>query len=326
MLHQYALSIIRKWIPNFTLKERCTIMQCLLQFSVVKFTSTFTQYINKFNRPEYWDPNILMGGLCCFYAGFLILLLSHEIKDINQSLDSLFAFTSLYMLIDHYLDNETINHDEKKLLISIIYQIFENPDKINLYIQSSPNPHGIIVAILKNIQTILNGQTNSIYYLKKLFDLEVHSTYIQRNPNNSRETYLKLSEEKGGATVQAIEAILNLPVSKEGYELGACIQLVDDIYDTHLDLKQNITTIATYDYQKNGNLDSLLLEVIQRIDGLSGKFNLFKIGLLLMLMACVSTEDSFTPETVTLFRPYSPIVKDFIFSKSFYHRLRKACF
>jgi hypothetical protein len=312
------LCFISTWLPTINDSERQMITHWLTTFPVDQVTAEFTRYLLASPQSGYWDPTVLMGGLCCFYAGIGLYFAAGSVEPLGSRVDSLFALTSLYMLIDSYLDDATTPADDKRQLIQRLLQGLDDPSHITLGASNS-----LYKQIGQHITTLRSAAPAAIPALKRLVQLEVQSTVIQSQPNLDLTVYRQMAEAKGGATVQAMEALLGLPITPEGYELGVCFQLVDDLYDTRIDQADGIMTVSTFIYQRDGCADALLDEVIGRIHRLPGQFNLFKIGLLVMLMACVATEPIFSSAVMTHCQTYLPVQPDLRFGESLYQRLKR---
>jgi hypothetical protein len=313
------LGLISNWLPQLDDAERDQITQWLRTFDVSSVTRDFTHYLFTTPSSGYWNPTVLMGGLCCFYAGLGLYLVSGSQEPLGNRADALFALTSLYMLIDTHLDTASITSTQKHDLVKRLLLGLDQPSHI-----TTGSSNELYAKIRQHIETLIRLAPAAIPILKKLVHLEIESTLIQSQANLDLAMYRYIAEAKGGVTVQAIEAILGLPSSDEGYELGACFQLVDDLYDTRIDQADQITTLSTFLYRRDGHADVLLDETIRRIHQLPGKFNIFKIGLLMMLMACVANEPIFSQEVVTSCQKYFPVHPNFQFGESLYQRLRQS--
>jgi hypothetical protein len=311
------LRFISTWLPTINTAERQTVTHWLKTFPVDQVTAEFTRYLLASPHAGYWDPTVLMGGICCFYAGIGLYMASGSTEPLGSRVEPLFALTSLYMLIDSYLDDAATPTADKRQLIRRLLHGLDDPTQI-----TSGSSNSLYDRICQHIMTLRSSTPVAIPSLKRLVQLEVQSTMIQSQPNLDLTVYRQIAEAKGGATVQAMEALLGLPITPEGYELGVCFQLVDDLYDTRIDQVDGIMTISTFMYQRDGHADALLNEVIGRIHHLPGRFNIFKIGLLFMLMACVATEPIFSSTVVTYCQSYLPVEPNLQFGQSLYHRLK----
>ena len=114
-----------------------------------------------------------------------------------------------------------------------------------------------------------------------------------------------MAEEKGGRTTQVLQKIVGVDPDEDGYLLGACIQLIDDLHDLKIDLHDNIHTIASQLLIKEGKLDRLVYYTIHRISQLPNKYNLFRIGLLGMLVHTVTKNRPVTSVNLNNINPYS---------------------
>lgn len=335
-----------------------------------------TKQFNCYDLPNNFEP--IIDDLKNKISGI------EEIHDSEHNtnqfkLKDIYIFTSLYMLMDYYLDDPKVPLCDK---ISLIKQLDDvlNKDELDNIVDCCEPPKGgsCNTGALKgpsvNTEIIMSNTDNSlrsqlhkvkgesktqvwdlhsastlqstiifryqslishgtkderrrkIEALKDIYYLEIKSSQVQKNTNLDRDLYLDICENKGGATVQAIEAILGLPVSHDGYQLGACIQLLDDLYDVQKDINDKIITVATHDLDKYGNLDELFCYTIIKIDNLDKRYLIFKIGLLEMLIALIATmSENFSDQLIDMIDPdIIPVTSDFILGPSVYDRLSKS--
>ena len=243
-------------------------------------TLTFDQ------KKKFLSEDTLISGAGCFYFSVLISYIHYgEIRNI----DALFNFASLYMLLDYFLDDSSISTKTKKSVVKILNQAMDNPfdsvEPVSIDMGSdTSNQHSLVKKMITILRKILQDVPSSHKYLREVYYAEILSSKIQYVHGLSRPIYHHASVWKGGATTQAIQSILKLPVTDDEYNLGATIQLVDDIYDVEKDIEEEINTAATWDLETHGNLDSIVTECIESINNLSSKYSIMKVVLMNMLM------------------------------------------
>ena len=281
---------ISRWIPSKydDIKGRNSLMYLYTTTLGLNFSPLFRQYNNRIKMLKYdFVESVIASGAMCFFGSLLMSLCQiGRVKNI----DDLFTFAACYILTDHYIDDNTISKSDKAKTIA----------EINSFIDSiSPNTDNeipieseIIQAVAANYIKLINKIPESNYHLKKMFRVEVETMYLQSNSNLSREKYIELSEWKGGLFCNAIQSILELEVTQAEYDLGAAIQLMDDILDVEDDLHLGINTAATYDYKTYGNLDKIMEYVVGKVDELDAKYTVFKPVLYLGLTWAVHNSRS----------------------------------
>ncbi len=237
---------IHKWIPS-KLDEK-TNDKIISAFYTFLLGINFSPLVNNFNdRIKEINYDFVDGakesGALCFFGSIIMSLL--QLGHINN-IDNLFTFASCYILIDHYLDDNTINIEKK---INIITQIkkFINSKGVSSDTIDSP----ILQAVASKYIEMITKLPESEPYLRNLFKIEVETMLLQRRDDLSRNQYLKICESKGGLSCKAIQSLLQLEITTAEYDLGACIQLVDDIMDIDDAIKLEINTITTYHQKKN---------------------------------------------------------------------------
>jgi hypothetical protein len=249
--------------------------------------------------PNLTSEKVLTSGAVAFNGAILLSLA--ETQTISK-LDAIYHFTLLYMILDSFLDDPQTTSDRKKSVTHHLNQMINRPKDL---IDGDP----ILKPLHYSLERILDGQPYSHPYLKKAYQSEVESSVYQTLSSLPGSFYLKLSSWKGGTTLQAIQAILGCQPSQSGYDLGICIQLIDDICDLEEDLEEKVNTIATHTYQADGNIDHLLFETINRIDQLSIKYNLFKPIMIGFVLHILSSSSFFSPSIKARWVKYSPIQK-----------------
>ena len=292
---------IQKWIPCKLVKiDVKNISLKIYTFLLgIDFSSTVNGFHNRIDDIKYNFVNgATESGALCFYGSIIMSLL--QLGYINN-IESLFTFSSCYILIDHYLDDNTITMIEKTKTILQINEFINNINSNNNINNNFDNP--ILQAIADKYIEMVTPNTE--IHLKNLFHSEVKTMYLQTQDNLDRDTYLNISEWKGGLSCNAIQSLLELEITDAEYTLGACIQLTDDILDVEDDMRLGINTIATHDYRTYGNLDKIILYTINRIDNMSQKYNFFKPILFLELIFAIHTNrDKVSPEMINIIEPF----------------------
>jgi len=304
---------IDRWIPSKYdvngIKD--VFWQLCLLCSTIDYSSLFKLFDNRIKKLDYgfMDSAITSGATCFFGSLIMSICQLGYIKNI----DELFTFAACYILTDHYIDDNTVPMKEKIKTINQIDTFINNitPNASDL---SNENNIGIeseiIKVVAKNYISMINKIPSSEKHLKEMFQVEVKTMFFQTNPNLNRQDYLYISEWKGGLFCIAIQSLLELEITQAEYEIGAVIQLVDEVHDIDDDIQLGINTIATYDYKTYGNLDKLLDYIINKIDNLNSKYNLFKPLLYSALILAVKNHEAkYTQPTINLinnFNYYQP--------------------
>ena len=239
------------------------------------------------------------GSICYFGSIFTSLLNTGKIEQI----EGLFTFALCYMLVDHFLDDNQIHKEEKKETIKELSDfLFLGKDSKNpLILAASERYHKLVTETPRCKKDIL-----------KLFESEIKGSIISSNQNLSREDYSNIVKEKGGGTSQAIASIIGLEdLEKENnihFQVGVCIQLVDDLLDIWDDTKLDIYTLARYDFSEN-NLDRYLYETVLKINELNSIYNFFKV---ILLSGCIlaSHKIEIPKELKEIFQKYDFFSKD----------------
>lgn len=289
---------IEKWVLPVSDRSNHILDFIYDKLTDIDYQPAIDQFVRRIDLIDYKFTNdAKVSGAICFFGSIMMSLV--QLGYINN-IDELFTLSSCYILMDHYLDDNTIPMIDKVKTISQTYKFIDNPTGDN-EIESE-----IIQAVATRYVDMVNKVPSAVDHLKGLFKSEVKSMYLEYQDNLDRETYLESAEMKGGMTCNAIQALLNLEVTNDEFQLGALIQLVDNQLDIEDDMELGIHTIATYDFKNDGNLDKLFIYTVNKIDEMSNKYNIFKPILLLGLILAVHTNrDKYTNNIIELSNKYN---------------------
>lgn len=264
--------VLEKWLfpkntPNITLET------LYLQIKNLDFTPIIKAFTDRLETIPYsFSKSEQVSGSICFFGGVFTSLLNYGYI---ENIEGLFTFALCYMLIDHYLDDNTINQEEKNKCVKEVYYFMSTGEKCeNKLINAAADRY------LKLIEEVPACQE----YFMKLFKSELEGVKVQQDKNLPREVYLRIAEEKGGYTAAVIGSIIGLDSEKqkrENFRLGSLIQTpLDDTLDIFQDTLMGIYTLVRYDMD-HGILNEYICKSIIEIDELSNVYNFFKPILLL---------------------------------------------
>ena len=288
---------IQTWGPILSVEDKNILLDKLERYrcdrAVDLFIYKLLPHADAFNLSDKSSGELLSSGLICFCGALLFSMC--KFTEIRK-LDSIFDLTLLYMLVDHYLDNIQIDSQSKKATISKMLLLLENPEL-------SGTEDKFLTEIVETYNRLRENCPTSHSWLKKVFLAEVEGVKIQSNATLDRATYLKIAEKKGGLTSVAIQSLYSNEIADHDYDLGACIQLIDDMLDVHVDIKNDINTIATHDLQTIGSLDELLYYTIDKVYNLPSVFNAYKPIMMGVILYLVSKNEVFSPIIVWYMQP-----------------------
>ena len=308
MSHETISDKIHKWIPSKN--DTDEVWQPISKLYSIFLTTDFTEFLNQFKirlktiNYNFTDGSLPSGAVCFFGSIFMSMAQMGYIGNLEE----LFTLSACYILLDHYLDDKTVGIEDKVKTINQIKDFINgNSSQIDEGVSSqidegvsSQIDDPILKAVADRYMSMVASVPTSEPYLKNLFKAEVKTMMLQRSSELSYNEYLHICEWKGGLTCEAIQALIGLEVTQAEYDLGACIQLVDDMMDVNDDMDLGIHTIVTHSYGNN-RLKELLEYIINRLDGLDSKYNLFKPILYTGLLLAIHTnKDKFSLDTLTL--------------------------
>jgi hypothetical protein len=323
-----ALRQAKVWLLPVSETERARIYQVIEASQTVDYGSYLNPFISRI-RPyakqlvgeHCHSEELLSSGLFCFYGGILFVLAQSSESGVGTGgpfhlIHDLFQFTLLYLFVDHYLDDQKVNGAEKAKTFSLMKQLLEDPRSLidTAGSESTTGTHSSLTTMVELFISLVEKHPRALPWLKTVFYVEAQGMIIQQNGSLSRDVYLTTAEAKGGATTQAMQSLLFHAVQSNAaqeakdldlaHQLGACIQLVDDMLDVKEDQVSNIHTIATHDLKVNGNMDQLLCYTIDKICNMDKRWTVFKPIFMLILTYLIS-KGGFSPELQGLFLPIS---------------------
>ena len=268
------------------------------------------------NRHINYDMYI-SGTIFFMSACILDITINGKLKYRNR----IMSLVLLYIMVDNIFDNSSPT--EIKSFISDIRRVIES----DLFKIENQQPLDDSLLSLhpsvKYYRKMVGYNKNVIIAVRQMFEYEVDSVKFQASNAHNREDYLKMAHLKGSQSLKLLYHIIAVNPTeleeKEFGQIGHCCQLVDDMMDYQDDIKQNIHTIATYEYNLHGNMDQLFRETIEKLDNLSPKYNLIRYGMLLMLMFTVSKYRMLSPSLRRRVDPY--IYINYIFDTHIYDHI-----
>lgn len=272
-------------------ESNVTLNQLYLKARRLDFTPLIKAFTDRLDTiPIKFSKSEEVSGSICFYGGVFISLLNYGYI---EEIEGLFTFALCYMLIDHFVDDDKIDNQEKDKTMKEIYLFITKGEKTN---------NKLLNAAADRYLELIQRVPKSKEYFIKLFNSEIEGVKVQNRKDLDRSVYLRIADEKGGLTASVIAAIIGLDdkAIQETYEMSSVIQMVDDFIDLKDDTDLGIYTLARYDIDNN-NMDDYIRENIIKIGQLSSTYNFFKPILLLGLILGVHDNPNCVSETMNNF-------------------------
>jgi len=286
---ELACNIARKWLPIITSEDKNRVKEIMTgdektcgNILLRKYVELLRPYAKIIgisggtNGPHEID--CVASGIVFFY-GCLIYIM--HFPKWGEHIEDIFLYNLLYILVDHYIDDVNIDSNIKNKSISQMFILVNDPlmyKKLKL-----------VDPVLKNIAKIYYRLITRCPKCKesiiKLFEAEIEGLYVQKTNNMRREDYYNIAAKKGGYTMEVLRDIMGYDGDNgETYKLGKIMQLIDDMLDVITDKTNGINTIATYDLENIGNLDTLWINIMDCIDDIGDTFTIFKLLYVLVMV------------------------------------------
>lgn len=296
-----TLAAIDRWLVDRDMMS--VICDGFKKFAIEQPLRLFTEKVIRCGNQQIINESALTTGAACFYCGLALRLINDQdnLTNIQDQLDALFSFTMLYMLADHYLDDSSIDQTAKD-------QLIQQVESCMLTNKFDDNP------LSYHYHRIIELVPSAEPYLKTAIKSELMSCEIQKQSDLTFEDYRMMAYDKGGTSVQILQAIMGISPNRDGYQLGACIQVIDDIIDVEDDLAEGIHTMMT----EPDALDDQFITAVHMVDKLPDIYNLFKPALMLMLLYGLTDEQHYTGSFLEKMSDYA-IERKIEVRRIFYH-------
>lgn len=255
-------------------------------------------------RREGWPADLLASGFlffygCCFYLFCLV-------SDIIPYIESVVDYTLLYMLVDNYLDSQVLT----ETAISEMKQVLTDDEF---------EPTEKYVREIREVYLRLCAKHSQVKArLIDLFSIEVAGLAVQNNSQCSYDQYLKMGLSKGAATFPVVAAFLSeaeirgiqcsTRIQDLTRDLGAIMQLLDDMLDIEQDQNNQCHTVMTNWITNHDNLDELWWHMLSMIEQLSPPFAIWGwIYSLILVYLPMRNPQYFSEQLRQLANKYNPL-------------------
>jgi len=267
--------ILKQWLPPISEEEKVRLRNILLfskkglgedLFDI--YVRRLNPYLKTINVANPREPDCLASGFIFFYG---CILYTMQYPDWMKYMDNCFYYNLLYILVDHFIDDNSLSESSKGNAMVQMIDMCTNPYNDREYVDQS------FVDITNVYIKIIENSPDSKQYILALLLTEIEGYKIQKDNTLSEEDYYNIAVRKGGITMLVLNSFVenSKENNDEAYNIGALMQLLDDCMDCICDKRNSHNTIATYHLQKYGNLDKLFFLICDRISNLKGA--MFKI-------------------------------------------------
>lgn len=273
--------------------------------SIMPDARSIFSFINKpiFDKIKNECPWLLnddaMASASAAFIGVIIFRIIYNIPRNEADLDIDISIIMIYLTADHVLDDnnssDLMKNDLKQLLR-------ERPDTIPEHLDKE------VKAVYKEFLFLTSKSPYAEEALLEAWGQELESE--KQHYESDIKKLWDISCKKGGACTIMTCKILRGAVYEDCYELGAITQLIDDLCDMKIDIKENIKTCAT-ELSKINELDRYIYDIFVMIDALSDKFWILKILFTLILCSLAKRREAVSSEVKNIICKYT------IFDKSY---------
>lgn len=222
------------------------------------FQKFYLRGAKKYRVTQKLGYNALISGYLCF-----IFLLSFSL---NKNMDRrerksiakrCRSYALLYVWVDGVFDSSEMSEGEKNLTKSLIIRTLREEE-------TDADKNNVIYILYKEVVKT----SSDVKSMKELYGVIIQSLAIQKDMTASTDKLREITYLKGGTSVYVALCIIYGRSSfkkSQIFQIGYCIQLLDDLMDCRDDLKHDIVTLATSRVRKGKNLDGLAKELEREI-------------------------------------------------------------
>jgi hypothetical protein len=213
----------------------------------------------------------------CFLTGYMItLIFIMHFPNWHRYIDDLVDYISIYILIDNYFDDLSVSYENRKRFIGQIETLLHNPEA---FLNHSDRR---LCEVAISYSNFIRRHPTAKRHCMDSFKIEVTVMALQKQAHLDREVYYKIFMAKGAAFSLIIKPLIHEAETIKLVQLGIICQLFDDICDVLSDAKTGNYTLATYELSTNGNLDLLVVDLVNRIErlGMPVIQMLFSVGII----------------------------------------------
>lgn len=217
------------------------------------FAQYFIRYYATIKSQNHHDKIHIIAS--CF-ALYLVSSLTAIYYRVTTSPVSHFYFFTMVGILDNMMDNNISSKAERIQKVQMIYNIIYANDK-----PSDPTLH-IFHEIWNHASEKLKETIKSCYN-------DACRSFIEQYNTNDEQVLKRACTEAGKNTLCLVCSILGLDYDKEELaKIGYCLQTCDNMIDVNFDLRDKIKTNATFVFERDGNLDNLINELVTIIEQL----------------------------------------------------------
>lgn len=211
---------------------------------------------NNFEKIDIREFDALLSGMMFFYFSFLYVIL---FPNWEKTMPGIVKYNVLYLLIDHYFDDDQVDEKERKNNIKKLMEVIITEKEVNF-------ENTQLQEAVKIYKELIIEYPQCKDLIKDLLFYEIESVKIQKNSTLDIEEYYKIAVLKGGYTMLVISALFenNEDNYDEAFLIGVIMQLIDDSLDINEDNDNKINTYATK-IKENGNIDDIFCDIFGKI-------------------------------------------------------------
>ena len=276
-----VFEIVNRWTLLFSDNDKQIFMNSISQIDTIlsdMYLDHYVEFVYSYAKDLRIDTNTmrendcLASGIIFFYGCLLYIM---HFPDWHNYIESIYWYNILYLLVDHYIDDNSIDEEVKKIAITQMSIIIKNPSLVTTINVVDP----ILLTIANVYQKLITKHPATKKSIIQLFQAEIEGLDIQNNPACTEKEYYDIATKKGGYTMLVLYDIVsntNEDLKNASYHIGTIMQLIDDGIDVLADKNKNINTIATYYLNDKKNLDDLWFHLIRLIDDIHPYFMSYK--------------------------------------------------
>ena len=306
---KYIETIIKRWTPTIDYIFHSKLLSYLMVNSqhIMPLTQLYLSKIKRYAPWMFEHIDLIVEGYGYYISGLLFGICHYErleklhgIRTFSICEDRIFKASLVCIIADYILDNPELRSTAKSQMEALIIS----------YTTKVPYA-GPVDAKVKSafdlLEELIKTVPGSLSCVIKTFYAELNSVK-QQTQDLTTDQLFDIESNKGIMTYEFIGVFINNGTSLSvPREFGLIIQLLDDIADIHIDIRDRTQTVVLNEIKTDGTIDRIIHKIIACIDALPSHYWIFKILGCLVVGSMVSTNPYVSSELTNILKPYAPL-------------------
>lgn len=229
------------------------------------------------------NPSVVVGPLLCVGSAVAMPKPHDSLITMSEVYTVAIKFSVMYIHVDSYIDSPTVSQEEKTAFVAWMCNPSTDGD--------CPRKQKLL-EIRKYLQ---ERYADANLWIDELIKTTVLTYRTQYNRNATKKQLLKACTHKGGVTLLTLYRLIYGTGGREIYEIGSCMQLLDDIIDCTKDVREEVNTYCTCVHRKHIWIDKCAIRLVRMLSRISDEYFGIVGAMCLSLKYTILKSGNFSP-------------------------------